>query len=130
MKKKLLVVFSCLMLFLRVNAQEAKQDSIQKIVEVKPAFIGGDQALFNYIKKNVKYPKKARKEEIQGKVYVSFVIEKDGAIGEVLIKKGVHELLDEEAMRVIKSMPKWTPGTQGGKPVRVQFVLPISFSLK
>lgn len=128
MKKNLLVVFSCLVLFLRVNAQE--EDTIQKKVELMPAFIGGDQALFNYIKKNVKYPKKARKEEIQGKVYVSFVIEKDGAISDVLIKKGVHELLDEEAMRVIKSMPKWTPGTQGGKPVRVQFVMPISFSLK
>lgn len=128
--KFVIVALSCLTLCLSANAQEAEQDSIFTVVEVFPTFKGGDDGLFNYIKNNVKYPKEARKKEIQGKVYVSFVVEKDGSITEVYVKRGVHELLDAEAVRVVKNMPNWKRGTQGGKPVRVQFMLPISFTLK
>ena len=128
--KRILILFStCLLIFSGSNAQELAKDTVAKIIEVRPEFKGGDENLYKYIKKNIKYPKKAKKNDIQGQVYVSFVVEKDGSINEIAIKKGVHELLDQEAMRIVQNMPAWSPGNQNGKPIRVQFVLPIIFKL-
>jgi len=128
--KRILILFStCLLIFSASNAQELAKDTVAKIIEVRPEFKGGDENLYKYIKNNIKYPKKAKKKDIQGQVYVSFVVEKDGSINEIAIKKGVHELLDQEAMRIVQNMPAWSPGNQNGKPIRVQFVLPIIFKL-
>jgi len=79
--------------------------------------------------KNIKYPEQAVKEGIQGRVTVRFIVEKDGSISDVKPVLSVHPLLNKEAVRVVKSMPKWTPGKQNGKPVRVRFNLPVMFKL-
>ena len=107
---------------------ETKED-IFLVVETMPKFPGGEKAMYTYIAKNVKYPAKAKQEGTQGRVFVTFVVEKDGSISEVALLRGVSEELDQEALRVIKSMPKWTPGEQSGKPVRVQYRMPIKFAL-
>lgn len=100
------------------------------LVEEMPEFPGGQEALAAFIKQEVKYPKKAKRAGIQGKVYVSFIVEKDGSVTEVSIARGVDPLLDEEAMRAVRLMPKWKPGLMNGTPVRTKFNLPVSFVLK
>jgi protein TonB len=100
------------------------------VVEQMPAFPGGDKKLFKFLKKNIKYPKEARRKEIEGRVYISFVIDEQGMVQDVRVIKGVSPELDEEAVRVVKLMPKWTPGSQKGKPIKVQYTLPIIFHLK
>ena len=104
-------------------------DSIYNIVEQMPQFPGGNPAMFEYISKNVKYPQKAKDEGIQGRVFIQFVVEKDGSVGEVKLLRGIGGGCDEEGIRVVKSMPKWTPGQQAGKAVRVLYTLPIFFKL-
>lgn len=99
-------------------------------VEVKPAFPGGDAALLQYISKNTKYPKIPLELGIEGKVYVQFVIGTDGSVGSVTIARGVDEYLDKEAIRVVSTLPNWTPGKQRGKAVPVSFVLPINFNIE
>ena len=100
------------------------------VVEVMPQFPGGQTAMLQYMMKNIKYPKQAMKEGIQGRVTVSFIVEKDGRVSNVRLLRSVQPLLDKEAIRVVKSMPKWSPGKQKGKPVRVRFNLPVMFKLK
>ncbi|MBN2683045.1 MAG: energy transducer TonB [Bacteroidales bacterium] len=100
------------------------------VVEEKPEFPGGDAALLEYLGKETKYPKKAIKKKIKGTVYVGFIIGKDGSIEDVKVARPVHKLLDDEAVRVIQSMPKWKPGIQRGKNVRVKYFVPIKFTLK
>ena len=92
-----------------------------------PSFPGGN--VQKWISKNVKYPVLAMENGIQGKVYIQFVIEKDGSITDVKVVRGVDASLDKEAVRVVKAMPKWKPGKQRGKPVRVSYTLPINFQL-
>ena len=99
------------------------------VVEQMPEFPGGAQALFEYIAKNIRYPKEAEDKGIQGRVIVTFVVMKDGSIGEVKVAKGVSPELDGEAVRCVKSMPKWKPGMQKGQAVNVKFTMPISFAL-
>lgn len=101
------------------------------IVEQIAEFPGGDTALRNFIKKNLVYPKEAQKLGQMGKVFVRFVILEDGSVDQESVKvlRGEFELLNQEAIRVIKSMPKWKPGKQSGKPVKNQFTLPIIFKL-
>ena len=99
------------------------------VVEVMPQFPGGQIAMLQYIMKNIKYPEQAMKEGIQGRVAVSFIVEKDGSISNVRPVHSVHSLLNKEAVRVVESMPKWTPGKQNGKPVRVRFNVPVMFKL-
>lgn len=99
------------------------------VVEEMPEFPGGRDELFKYVASEVKYPEEAKKKGIQGRVFVTYVVEKDGSISNVTLLRGVEKSLDAEALRVIKGMPKWTPGKQKGKPVRVQFNLPIHFTL-
>lgn len=100
------------------------------VVEEMPRFPGGDQALFNFIYENVKYPPEAKAGGIQGKVILRFVVTAEGKVADVTVIRGVHPLLDEEAVRVMGIVPDWTPGRQGGRPVDVYYSVPISFSLK
>ena len=107
--------------------EETGDDDIFQIVEDVPTFPLGDVS--KWIAKNVKYPQIAAENGVQGKVFMNFVIEKDGSITDVKVLRGVDPALDKEAIRAIKSMPKWKPGKQRGKPVRVSFNLPIVFQL-
>lgn len=99
------------------------------VVEDKPTFPGGDAALMKYIADNTKYPEIAKENSIQGRVYIQFVIDKVGNVTKVTVAKGVDPYLDNEAMRVVKTLPKWTPGKQRGKPVPVTYIVPINFKL-
>lgn len=107
------------------------EGKIFDVVEEMPQFPGGSSALFEYLSKNVKYPDPvaAMENGIQGRVIVSFVVEKDGSISLVRLLKSVEPSLDAEAMRVVRSMPKWTPGKQNGEPARVKYTLPVTFKL-
>lgn len=100
------------------------------VVEEMPRFPGGDQALFNHVYENVKYPPEAKAQGIQGSVILRFVITAEGKVADVTIVRGVHPLLDEEAVRVMNTVPDWTPGRQGGRPVDVWYSVPINFALK
>jgi TonB family protein len=100
------------------------------IVEEMPEFPGGEDALRQYISEAVNYPDSANKNGIQGKVYVSFIVAKDGSVVDAKIARGVDPLLDKEALRVVSSLPKWEPGKQDGKPVNVSYTVPINFVLK
>jgi TonB family protein len=99
------------------------------VVEKMPVYPGGDEALFRFIYENVRYPAEAKEQGIQGKVILRFMIASDGAVEDITVVRGVHPLLDAEAIRVMSIMPGWMPGTQGGKPVNVWYSVPISFSL-
>jgi periplasmic protein TonB len=105
------------------------RDNVLTITDVKPSFPGGDGALNAYLSKNIKYPTMAKEDGIKGTVFVKFVIEKDGTVDDVAISKGVHPLLDAEAARVIRSMPKWTAGKMAGQAVATQFTVPVKFQL-
>ncbi len=98
-------------------------------VDVMPEYPGGTTALFDFISKSVKYPEAAKEKGIEGKVYVQFVIEKDGSLSSFTVLRGVSDELDAEAIRVLKMMPKWKPGMNDGKPVRVQYTIPFYFKL-
>ena len=104
-------------------------DTVYNIVEQMPEFPGGVNALISHVGHNIVYPAEAKEKEIQGRVFVGFVVEKDGSISNVKVLKGIGGGCDEEAVRVISSMPKWKPGMQKGKPVRVSFQIPIYFKL-
>ena len=103
---------------------------IYDVVEEMPQFPGGQDALFSFLQKNVKYPEKAEYKGIEGRVVVTFIIETDGSVNDVEVASPVHELLDSEAIRVVKSMKGWIPGKQNGKPVRVKYTIPITFRLQ
>lgn len=127
--KVALMMFVLLFSFMTSTAQTKKNNMLFSVVEVMPQYPGGQIAMMKYIMENMKYPKQAMKEGIQGRVAVSFIVEKDGSISNVRPIHSVHTLLDKEAVRVVKSMPKWSPGKQNGKPVRVQLIVPIMFKL-
>ncbi len=99
------------------------------IVEDMPAYPGGDAALMQFLQKNIKYPQIAKENGISGVVYVSFIVDKNGQVTEVKVVRGVDSFLDKEAIRVVSSLKGYTPGKQRGKPVPVQFTLPIRFQL-
>lgn len=99
-------------------------------VEQMPMYPGGDGALLGYLRDNIHYPTVAAENGVQGRVVVGFVVERDGSITDVKILRGVDPSLDREAMRVVKSMPKWTPGKQNGSAVRVKYQVPVSFRLQ
>ncbi|MBX2960482.1 MAG: TonB family protein [Flavobacteriales bacterium] len=100
------------------------------IAEVMPEFEGGAAKLFEYLSRTLKYPELAKSTGIQGKVFIQFVVDKKGKIKDAKVIQGINALLDKEALRVVESMPDWTPGRQHGKPVSVIYNLPISFKLK
>jgi periplasmic protein TonB len=106
-----------------------EEEEIFRVVEARPEFPGGDAALYAFLYKNMTYPGLAKEAGISGKVYVTFVVEKDGSITDVRVLRGIGGGCDEEAMRVVKNMPRWTPGKQRNIPVRVQFILDVKFTL-
>jgi periplasmic protein TonB len=113
-----------------VGDEESIQDEeIFTVVESMPSFPGGDAGVYAYLQKNTKFPKQAIEANITGTVYVAFVVEKDGSITDVRILRGIGGGCDEEALRVVKNMPRWTPGKQRNIPVRVNFNLGIKFTL-
>jgi protein TonB len=112
-----------------IEIEEEDDDEFFMVVENMPEFPGGDLGLMKYIQKNVKYPPIAKEYNITGKVYVSFIVDKSGSVTNVKIVRGVDKNLDAEAMRVVKSLPKYKPGKQRGKAVRVMFTIPINFTL-
>ena len=103
---------------------------VYTIVEQMPEFPGGEAELIHYISKNIQYPQEAREKGIQGRVFIGFVIEKDGSVSNVRNLRGVDSELDAEAMRVVESMPKWKPGMHNGEFVRVSYQIPIHFKLE
>ena len=109
--------------------EEEEEEEFFMVVENMPEFPGGDLGLMKYIQKNVRYPAIAKEYNITGKVYVSFIVDKTGSVTNVKIVRGVDKNLDAEALRVVKSLPKYTPGRQMGRPVRVMFTIPINFTL-
>ena len=111
-------------------AEEGDEGEVFQVVEQMPEFPGGMDKLMEYLSKNIKYPSIALENNIQGRVIVEFVVNKDGSIVEPKVMRSVDTSLDNEAMRVIKSMPKWNPGKQRGKAVRVRYTVPVLFRLQ
>jgi periplasmic protein TonB len=118
--------------FVDIPEEVVEAPQIFTIVEENPEFPGGEKALFEFLGKNTKFPAIAKDAGIQGIVYVQFVVMEDGSINPDMVEilRGVHPALDQEAIRVVKSMPKWSPGKQRGKAVRVYYKLPFRFTLK
>lgn len=110
-------------------ADTARSEKTYDVVETMPDYPGGIGEMMKYISTNVKYPKEMAEQKIEGRVIISFVVKNNGEITDAKVTRSVHPQLDAEALRVINSMPNWTPGMQGGKPVNVKFVLPVSFKL-
>lgn len=113
-----------------VEEEEESSQQIFTVVETMPEFPGGQMALLQYLSKSIKYPVIAQENGIQGRVSCSFVVNKDGSIVDAEVIRGVDPSLDKEALRVINSMPKWSPGKQRGKPVRVKYTVPVTFRLQ
>ena len=109
---------------------EPVENEIFVLVEKMPAFPGGDGALFQYLNKNIKYPVVPQEQGIQGKVIIQFVVDRDGTITDPVVVRSVDPYLDKEALRVIKAMPKWTPGMQRNQAVRVKYTVPVTFRLQ
>ena len=104
-------------------------DHIWQIVEETPTPMGGLSAFYKYLSKNLQYPAQARRMGIEGRVFMVFVVEKDGSLTDIQVLKGIGAGCDEESVRVLKDAPKWKPGKQRGNPVRVRFTFPIVFKL-
>ena len=111
------------------NVKESVDEPTFIAVEQMPEFPGGQEGLVNYLVENLNYPEKAKAKKITGKVYVSFVVEKDGSISNVKVLRDIGYGCGEEAVRVVKAMPRWKPGMQRGKNVRVQYTLPLNFQI-
>ena len=105
------------------------ENKVFEVVEQQASFPGGDAALFRYLNDNLKYPAVAQENGVQGRVTVSFVVERDGSITDLKVERGVDPSLDREAMRVVRGMPHWIPGKQNGNTVRSRFRLPVTFKL-
>ncbi len=110
--------------------EEEEEEVIFQVVEKMPQFPGGPQALFEYLSKNIRYPVIAQENGLQGRVICQFVVNSDGSIVDIVVVRSVDPSLDKEAVRVIESMPKWQPGEQRGKAVRVKYTLPVNFRLQ
>lgn len=109
--------------------EEIAEDVIFTVVEDQPSYPGGEEARIRYLQENLRYPQMAREAGIQGTVFVTFVVERDGSVTDVRVLRGIGGGCDEEAVRVVQNMPRWNPGRQRGQPVRVQFNMPIRFVL-
>ena len=105
------------------------EEIVFTIVEHSPEFSGGSDSLKRYLLKNVSYPPEAKKAGIKGRVFTSFIVETDGSITDVQLLRGLGYGCDDEAIRVVKTMPRWQPGTQSGRPVRVRYNLPVLFGV-
>jgi periplasmic protein TonB len=109
--------------------EEPKVETVFTIVEQMPQYAAGEKAMFKYLSENIKYPAVARENGIEGTVYLGFIVDPEGNITNVTIKRGVSGGCSEEAVRVVSGMPKWTPGKQQGRAVKVNFTLPVKFKL-
>ena len=109
--------------------KDKNQEEVFMVVENPPKYPGGEPARQEFFAENMKYPKKAKEQGIQGKVYITFVVEPNGSVTNIQVLRGIGGGCDEEAIRVIRLMPNWEPGTQRGQAVRVQVNMPIKFSL-
>ena len=112
------------------ESQATKADAIHEVVDEPPSFPGGDAAQIAFLSNNLRYPAVAMEQGIQGRVVTQFVVDKDGSITDVKVVRSLDPMLDKEAVRLVKSMPKWTPGKLNGSPVRVKYILPLSFRLE
>ena len=134
MKKFIIMALMAVFGLTIVSAQKTvvakKNQKVFDIVEQMPEYPGGQAALFEFISKNVKYPEDAVKKKVEGKVFVTFVVDTDGKITDVSLLRKVFPSLDAEAIRVISAMPNWIPGRQKGQAVRVKYTVPIMFRLK
>ena len=135
--KRVLLILALLFTYVMVNAQsntgskeKTSNEKIYDVVEIPPSFPGGQAALLAWIASHVNYPQKAMESRIEGRIIVGFVIECDGSVSQAKIIRSVDPLLDKEAERVVASMPKWTPGRQNGKKVRVKCNVPVNFKLQ
>ena len=113
----------------KATSIESSEDAVFIVVETNPEFPNGLEGLYQYLASNINYPSEAKAKNIEGKVYVTFVIEKDGSVSNVKTLRSPDPMLTAEAERVVRAMPKWKPGMQRGKKVRVQYTLPINFKL-
>lgn len=114
---------------IKTEEPKIEEQKVFDVVEQMPSFPGGDAALMQYLNSHIKYPAIAEENGVQGRVIVSFVVERDGSITDVKVLKSADPSLDKEAVRVTKSMPKWIPGKQNGSSVRVKYTLPVTFRL-
>ena len=134
MKKFIIMALMAVFGLTTVSAQKTvvaqKNQKVFDIVEQMPEYPGGQAALFEYLSKNIKYPADAEKKKVEGKVFVTFVVDADGKITDVSLMRKVFPSLDAEAVRVISAMPNWIPGKQKGQVVRVKYTVPIMFRLK
>ena len=116
--------------YIPIEPEDEETIDIHITVEEQPSFPGGTAKFYQYVASHLKYPKQAIRNQVEGKVYIKFVIDRDGSISDAEVYKGIGEACDEEALRVIKNSPKWNPGKQRGQAVRVQMILPITFQLQ
>lgn len=130
--KKYVFLFGLLICFVMSSYAQTQDEDIKvyDVVEQMPQFEGGDSVMIAWLDEHINYPKIAKFRKIEGRVVVRFVVEKDGSIGEIQLARSIDPWLDQEAMRVVKSMPKWIPAKQNGNPVRVWYTLPVNFKLK
>lgn len=133
MKKLILMSFMAVCCLMTANAQKTVvSQTNQKVydeVEQMPEYPGGMPAMIEFLQTNIKYPEDALKQKVEGRVMVQFVVETDGSISDVHVAKQVFPSLDAEAIRVVQVMPKWVPGRENGKVVRVKYNLPIVFRM-
>ena len=133
MKKLILMLLMAVCCLMTANAQKTViSQTNQKVfdtVEQMPEYSGGMQAMIEFLQTNMKYPEDAEKQKVEGRVMVQFVVETDGSVSDVHVAKQVFPSLDAEAIRVVQAMPKWTPGKEKGKVVRVKYNLPIVFRM-
>lgn len=113
-----------------LDEEEESSDEVFVHVQDMPEFPGGQQAMFEFVAREIEYPNVAKENGIQGRVYVQFVVNKDGSLSNVEVSRGVHPSLNKEAMRVVNEMPEWKPGKQRSEPVRVSIVIPVNFVLQ
>ena len=134
MKKLILLSLMAVLCLMTASAQKTvvsqSKQNVYDMVEQMPEFPGGMPAMIDFLQANLKYPEDAIKQNVGGRVLVMFVVEPDGSLSNVGVARKVFPSLDAEAIRVVKTMPKWKPGKEKGKPVRVNFTLPIVFSYK
>lgn len=126
-----ILLLFCAPLFAHAQDDQAVNDSIndRDLLKTQPEFPGGYPAMYRWLRRKVHYPKQAFKNKIQGKVYVQFVVEKDGRIADVVVRRGCNAMLDAEAVRAIGKMPRWKPGRIDGTAVRVRFTIPVEFKI-
>ena len=131
MKNKILLAFAVFFCTagLAVAQDNSFDEEIFMVIETQPEYPGGVDSLYAFVARNINYPAEAKAQKIEGRVFVTFVVEKDGTLSNLKILRDIGAGCGEEVLRVLRKMPKWTPGKHRGKNVRVQFNLPVSFTL-